>query len=177
MIYTSSYYNVRTRAFKTYSISGDRGQMANYKGLCYPKLAPKKGFWKVWHDNIGKISEEENTKYYVREYYLEVLSKLDPEEVYKELNNSILLCYEQPDEFCHRDIVAAWLELFLVGVRVPEVKADKLSLAEVGRNKYYPIIKEYLEEVIKNTKDMKGYNDLRSLYLIEKNNKEKILVK
>ena len=59
MIYTSSYDEQKRTIYKTYSISGDRGQKVNYKGEYYSKLAPKKSFWQVWHDNIGKISEEE----------------------------------------------------------------------------------------------------------------------
>lgn len=72
-------------------------------------LAPKLSFWKVWHknQNFGMISEEENNKYYVEHYYEQVLLKLDPEEIYRELDNSILLCYEENTEFCHRHIVAA----------------------------------------------------------------------
>lgn len=182
MIYTSchKYWNTnicKNRNIgirKDYAISGNRGKDANWIGECYSKLAPKKEFWKVWHDNIGKIPEEENTKYYIREYYIQVLSKLDPEEVYNELNNSVLLCYEENTDFCHRHIVAAWFELFLVGVRVPEIKANNLKIEEVDKPTN---IKKYLEEIIKSTKDMKGYNDLRSLYLMEKNNKEKVLVK
>jgi len=174
MIYTSSHNNCKSNLFKTYAISGNRGRDANYKGECYPKLAPKLDFWKIWHENIGKISEEENTKYYIEEYYKQVLSKLNPEEVYNELNNSVLLCYEENTEFCHRHIVAAWFELLLVGVRVPEIKLNGLEIEEVDRPAN---IKMYLEEIIKNTKDMHGYNDLRSLYLIEKNSKEKILTK
>lgn len=173
MIYTSNYYNCKSNLFKKYSISGDRGRMANYDGECYPKLAPKKEFWEVWHNNIGKINEEENLKYYIREYWLQVLSKLDVNEVYKELDRSILLCYESKDEFCHREIVAAWFELFLIGVRVLEVKTDKLSLIEVERNKYYPIIKEYLEEVIRETTDMKGFASLKAYNLYNQSEKLK----
>ena len=61
----------------------------------------------------GKISEEENTRYYIEEYYKQVLSKLDPERVYRKLDNSTLLCYEDPDDFCHRHVVAAWFNLLL----------------------------------------------------------------
>ena len=94
MICTSSYNNWQSDKYITYSISGDCGKGVNYQGKCYSKLAPKKGFWKVWHDNIGKISDEENNRYYVREYWLQVLSKLDPEDIYDEIDYSVLLCYE-----------------------------------------------------------------------------------
>lgn len=57
MIYTGSYNNCLKG--KKVSISGDRGKNVEYQGLCFPPLAPKLSFWKVWHNNIGKISEQE----------------------------------------------------------------------------------------------------------------------
>ena len=144
MIYTSSHNNIKSNKYRTISISGNRGRDANYIGECYPKLAPKLTFWKIWHENIGRIPEIENNKYYINEYYNQVLSNLDIEEVYKELDSSILLCYEDNNLFCHRHIVASYFELML-GVDVYEVKEeDKLKIMD--RPLY---IKEYLEEVIK----------------------------
>ena len=65
MIYTSNYDNIDRKEYheKVISISGDRGRQKEFVGYCYPALAPKKDFWKIWHENIGKIPEEENTKY------------------------------------------------------------------------------------------------------------------
>ena len=170
MIYTGNYYNCKSNLFKTYSISGDRGKMASYEGECYPALAPKKGFWEIWHNNIGKISDEENMKYYIREYWLQVLSKLDIDEVYKELDRSILLCYESPEEFCHREIVAAWFEIFLIGVSVPEVKIDDIHLEKLERPNHKKI-KKYLEEVIRETTNMRGFSSLKALHLFEQSEK------
>ena len=167
MICTSSHGRCIRTKYKTYAISGNRGKDANYYGECYPKLAPKLSFWKIWHDNIGKISEEENNRYYVREYYKQVLSKLDPEEVYRELDNSILLCYEPITKFCHRHIVAAWFELFL-DVDVPEVNVSNNEIELVERPSY---IKEYLVDAIKQNNDMKGFNSVRALYLYEQGDK------
>jgi len=48
-----------------------------------------------------------------------VLSKLDPQRLYEDLDGSILLCWENSDQFCHRHIVAMWLEKNL-GIEVPE---------------------------------------------------------
>ena len=123
MISTSSYNNWKSDKYITYSISGNRGKSLNYHGRYYQKLAPKLSFWKTWHDNIGKISEEENNRYYVQEYWNQVLSKLDPEEVYNDLDYSVLLCYESNMDFCHRHIVAAWFEI-LLDVEVTEKKAN-----------------------------------------------------
>ena len=121
MISTSGYNNWQSNQYITYSISDDREKSVNYKGRCYSKLAPKLSFWKIWHDNIGKVSAEENNRYYVQEYWNQVLSKLDPQQVYDELDYSILLCYESNTEFCHRHIVAAWFEI-LLGINVFEKK-------------------------------------------------------
>lgn len=167
MISTSSYENWETDKYDTYSISGNRGKDANYQGKSYPKLAPKLSFWKVWHDNIGVISEEENIKYYIKEYWEQVLSKLNPEEVYRELDYSILLCYESNMEFCHRHIVAAWFEI-LLGIKIPEVKIINGQIVQVERPKY---IKQYLEEIMKCNINMRGFNSLRALYLFEKGEK------
>ena len=164
MIKTSNYKNFKFSLLKTISISGDRGKSAGYEGDCYPKLAPKLSFWKKWHANIGVVSQEENNKFYIEEYYKHVLSKLNPEKVYSELDNSILLCYEDNSDFCHRHIVASWLELFL-DKEVSEIIVDEFKMIQVSKPAY---IKQILENVIKENKDMRGFTSLRALYLFEK---------
>ena len=164
MISTSSHNEWHSDKYRIYSISGNRGKDANYQGECYPELAPKLSFWKIWHDNIGKIAEEENNRYYVQEYWNQVLSKFDPEKVYRELDNSILLCYEPNTEFCHRHIVAAWFEI-LLGVKVPEAKANDYQIEEIDRPEY---IKQYLEDAMRLNRNMRGFKSLRALYLFEK---------
>lgn len=167
MISTSSYKNWKSNLYDAYSISGDRGKKAEYCGKYYSKLAPKLSFWKKWYDNIGIVSEEENNKYYIEEMYDKVLSKLDPEEVYRELDYSILLCYEDNESFCHRHIVAEWFQL-LLDVKVPEVKLNGSKFEEIERPKY---IGEYLEYIMKKNKNMRGFNSLHALYLFEKGEK------
>lgn len=167
MISTSSYQNWQSDKYTVYSISGDRGKKVGYEGKCFPQLAPKLSFWQVWHQNIGRISEEENNRYYVEEYYKQVLSKLDPEEVYKKLEYSTLLCYEDNMEFCYRHIVAYWLEI-LLGIKVPEKKANNYVIEVVNRPEY---IKEYLEEAMRKNCNMRGFQSLRALYLFEKGKK------
>lgn len=81
-----------------------------YKGLQYKKLAPKYGFfieWKKNHDN----------NYYIEHFQNEVLNYLEANTIVKELNNLVLnaekdialICYEKPSDFCHRHLVAKWL--------------------------------------------------------------------
>lgn len=77
----------------------------------------------------------------MEEYYKQVLSKLDANTVYVELNefgkNVVLLCFEPNNEFCHRQLVATWLEREL-GITVPEISIDKEANVQVlGRNPMY----------------------------------------
>lgn len=71
-----------------------------YKGRRYMKLAPSWDLIKIKDQNI-----------YRRLYYEEVLSKLDPHQVYEDLGgpDAIMLCWESPGKFCHRRIVAEWM--------------------------------------------------------------------
>lgn len=163
MISTSCYKYVKDKTYGICSISGDRGKGEQYVGKCYPSLAPKLSFWTIWHNNIGKISEQENNQYYIEQFYHEVLSKLDPQKVYNELDNFILLCYEEGTEFCHRHIVAEWFEI-LLGVEVPEIKIVNGKIERVKRPEY---IREYLIHAMKSNKNMRGFTSLRALYLFE----------
>lgn len=49
-------------------------------------------------------------------FTLQVLVDLDPQQVYKDLKamskgkDVALVCYETPQKFCHRHLVAKWLE-------------------------------------------------------------------
>ena len=165
MISTSSHNNCNTKKYKTESISRNKGKDANYKGECCTNLAPGRDFWYIWHNNIGVIPEKENNKYYIEKYYDTVLSKLDPLETYNELDASILLCYENSDEFCHRHIVAAWFELFL-DVKVPEVKVENEKIEYKEKPSY---IKEMLEEIIREKLNIQNDQSLREYYYLEKN--------
>ena len=120
-IYTGQYSECK--AGNLISISGDRGKSIGYSGKAFPLLAPKREFWKIWHDNIGKIPEEENTRFYIEQYYNQVLKKTDLEALLSNEENPILLCYERSNEFCHRHIVAEYIEL-KYGIYVPEISID-----------------------------------------------------
>lgn len=132
------------------SISGDRGKKVGFEGKALPQLAPKRAFWEIWHNNIGKISEQENTKYYIEQYYKQVLSKVDIEELLKNEKNPILLCYEKSNEFCHRHIVAEYISL-KYGINVPDISInDKL---EIIQNKRPVEIREILEKIMQREQE------------------------
>jgi len=85
-----------------------------YKGREYKKLAPKYWFFK-------KYKQDSDETFYTEQYRKEVLGALDPKEVFKELGeDAVLLCWEKPKWFCHRHIVARWLEESL-GIEIGEI--------------------------------------------------------
>lgn len=125
MIYTSYFGNMKK--FKTLhpnmcfvSIAAKTPDwFFDYKNCySYKLLAPKWKWWKEWHDKfIDDLECEESKKFYADNYHSTVLGMLVADEVANELNriakgNDVcLLCYETPKKFCHRHIVAEWLNV------------------------------------------------------------------
>ena len=68
----------------------------------YPALAPTRSMIKLEHE--GRTEE------YTERYTSQVLTLLDAQKVYEELDGSILLCWEKAGKFCHRRLVAEWLK-------------------------------------------------------------------
>ena len=147
MIYTGKYENCKSG--NLISISGDRGKKVDFEGKAISKLAPKLSFWKVWKDNIGKIDEYENTKFYISEYYKQVLICNDIEEILNEEVNPILLCYEDSNEFCHRHVLAEYIEL-KYGIKVFEIEIDEQGNITVKNRPNY--IRKILLEIIKENR-------------------------
>ena len=76
----------------------------------YKKLAPS---WSIYDEYKNKGGTPEH---YTERFVSERLRPLDREQVLKDLETLAqgrpevaLVCYEKPDDFCHRHIVAAWL--------------------------------------------------------------------
>jgi hypothetical protein len=86
-----------------------------YTGALYKKLAPP------WE--IVKI---ENEATFRRLYHEMVLSHLNPVHVADDLEGMVLLCWELPGQFCHRRLVAEWLEKNLL-IKVPELDVPKAA--------------------------------------------------
>lgn len=126
MIYTSYFAQLRNLPDNVIPISICGKTPEFYKGLQYKRVAPKYGFfmeWKKNHDN----------DFYIEHYNDEVLSKLNPYGVVLELYDLLsdeqkqvlksegcqkwhsqkihiaLICYEKPGDFCHRHLLAKWL--------------------------------------------------------------------
>ena len=108
----TSYYSKSHNHPKAVSIAGKCPDW--YDGREYKKLAPKWWFFK-------RYKEDGDEEAYVEAYLEEVLHKLDPQQVYDELGeDAVLLCWESSDKFCHRHIVAWWLEEEL-GIKIQEL--------------------------------------------------------
>ena len=147
MIYTGKYDNCKSG--NLISISGDRGKKVCFNGKAISKLAPRLSFWKIWEENIGEVNEYDNTKYYINEYYKQVLISSDIESILSEEIDPILLCYEDSNEFCHRHVLADYIEL-KYGIKVFEIEIDEFGNMTIkDRPKY---IKKILLEVIRENK-------------------------
>jgi len=101
-----------------------------YKGREYKTLAPK-----IWM--FKQYKETKNIKQYIAVFYKEILLNLDPQKVLKDLgDDAILLCYETPERFCHRRIVAWWLNKTL-NLGVQEIGEQHIrTLAETTKMHY-----------------------------------------
>lgn len=75
----------------------------DWDGLRFPTLAPPNHLF--FAKKAGKVDELA----YERIYYEEVLSKLDPQQIYNMFRDKVLLCWEKPGEFCHRRLIAKWI--------------------------------------------------------------------
>jgi hypothetical protein len=108
------------------AVAISRSQPRGWTGRVYEPLAPS---WRLVQEaKSGAIDDDE----YTRRYSMGVLSKLDPGRVRADLgDDAILLCWERPGAFCHRRLVAEWLEENL-GVSVPEVGAGAAKQARLG---------------------------------------------
>jgi len=101
----TSYYSKSANNPNAISIAGSSPKW--YKGKEYKKLAPNYWFFKKYKDD----GDEE---FYKKQYYSEILDKLDAQETYDELGeDAILLCWEGSDKFCHRHIVSEWFAIEL----------------------------------------------------------------
>lgn len=73
------------------------------EGRRFIQLAPSKELLNEIHN--GLPFDE-----YKLRYRKEVLDKLKVADVYSQLRDSILVCWEKEPEKCHRRIVAEWIE-------------------------------------------------------------------
>lgn len=106
-MYTSNYARLRRIPKDLRPVAISRRPPRWYTGEVMLDLAPTSDMLKMC-----------KADYDVR--FAEILAKLDPQETYDKLGeNSVLLCFESPNDWCHRRAVAEWFETHL-GIVVPE---------------------------------------------------------
>lgn len=60
--------------------------------------------WEIANEyKSGRITKKQYRKAYIKQ-----LKKLDVNEIYHRLSGKVLLCYEKPENFCHRQILKEW---------------------------------------------------------------------
>lgn len=139
---TSNYDNAKSG--NLVSITGDGGAAWGFTGNSYRRLSPRLNTYENYASSLEKLNELKSDVKYLKEYlefrkkiedeYIESfyetrLKKLDLYDLYDYFeknygDNVILLCHEPVDEFCHRRLVADYIELS-TGIYIPEVKIDE----------------------------------------------------
>ena len=104
MIYTSYFGNLHNLPFKD-CIAICHWKPGYFKGPHYRVVAPTE---QMVLDYKSSKQDQEAKEKYIKEYD-KVLSALNPQEIGNLLQNKILLCYERPGDFCHRHLLAKWL--------------------------------------------------------------------
>lgn len=120
MIYTSYYGALRNLDINQYqliSISNSIPKGINYEIMKLSLLVPD---WDLVNRyKLGKISEEEYEVNYVQQLnsHKKSILKLIDGISNSNKKDTLLLCWESPDKFCHRHIFSKWIN-GLVGEEV-----------------------------------------------------------
>ena len=110
------------------------------------ELAPSKEL--LLETKAGNVTDEEYTKRYKEE----TLSKLNPGVIAKKYKDSIFLCYESSDDFCHRQLVADWLRENEIPVE--EVINKKNIYIKVVDFEDYDFFKKVMDRLLSNYKNI-----------------------
>lgn len=109
-LYTSYFARIKDLPDNVVPISICGKAPEGYKGLQYKVLAPRWSFFSKW-------VASHNNDYFIKEYKEQVLDKVSMGKVLMDLIDMInkdkskdicLVCYEKPNDFCHRHLVAEW---------------------------------------------------------------------
>jgi hypothetical protein len=121
MIFTS---NFKIAGHLPQAVAISRGVPRGWRGARSPILAPPRPLIKIMDPAT-----------FIPLYKAQVLDKLDPHQVIRDLggDNFLLLCWEPPGEFCHRRVVAVWMEK-TTGIKVEEFNPKLKSHQEWLRN-------------------------------------------
>lgn len=105
-IYTSYFGYVKKLPKDIIPVAITAYRSSFWNGFYYAPLGPSSSILNEYKSNPDEIK-------YTERYNNEILSKLDRNKVIEDLSkfgdNIALICYEKPDSFCHRHLVANWL--------------------------------------------------------------------
>jgi hypothetical protein len=107
MIFTS---NFKVSGHLPQAVAISLGVPRGWTGARYTALAPPRPLIKIV-----------DPKTFIPLYLVQVLDRLDPHKIIKDLGGDdfIMCCWEEPGVFCHRRVVAAWMQKH-TGVLVEE---------------------------------------------------------
>lgn len=107
--------NIFTSYYANYRKFGDLVPVAisiyppnGFKGKLFQKIAPTKEMLEAYKRN-------KNEQEYKERYWHDVIKKYNPKELYEEIKrlvdgkDCVLLCFEKPNDFCHRHLFATWM--------------------------------------------------------------------
>jgi hypothetical protein len=108
MIFTS---NFKIAGLFPRAVAISLGVPRGWQGARCPVLAPPRPLIKVMDPAT-----------FIPLYREQVLDKLDPHKIIRDLggDNFIILCWEDPGVFCHRRVVAVWMEK-ATGIKIEEL--------------------------------------------------------
>ena len=108
MIFTS---NFKIAGHLPQAVAISLGVPRGWKGARCTVLAPPRPLIKIMDPAT-----------FIPLYRAQVLDRLDPHKIIQDLGGDdfVMLCWEPPGKFCHRQVVAAWLKKEL-GLEVPEL--------------------------------------------------------
>ena len=118
-IYTSYFANWRNFPKNSVQVSVALYPPRTFKGETYKPLCPPKTLLNDYKNKV--INEFEYT-----DKFNEYLDNFESYKIFRDLEkicgdkDCILLCYEKPNDFCHRHIIADWF--IKNGVYVEELK-------------------------------------------------------
>ncbi len=102
MIFTSYFANWRFFPEKLKPICIAKYPPKNNQMSCLPKLCPSSQLLKAYKQ--GKVDDKGYADVFNKQ-----LDQLDVRKAGLFLQNCILICYEKPEDFCHRHLIAKWL--------------------------------------------------------------------
>ena len=111
MVYTSYFGNIKNLSDKYYPICIARWKPKWFIGPTILSLAPSIELLRWWRTS----DKSEVSKQIYTHIFNTYLSTKDPYRLIKLLHEKckdkipVLLCFEKPDQFCHRHLVQEWL--------------------------------------------------------------------